>query len=548
MTDASLGTETVVVGEPVTVEVTLQNSGVLESETTVALTVDGETVTEESVTVGGDGTTVTVERSFEAPGEYALAVDGVAAGTVTVERAIRVREASLERARGPVGTRLPLLATIRNHGPAAVGRPVTVTADGDSVATRTVEVDGETTREVRFEPSVTEPGRYDLAVEDVPAGTGQFTDTWREFGHDGGNTGRTRTASPPTESGTEVWRRDFLDGTRGSPVVVGDTVYLGLGNPYAADDSGSVVALEAATGETRWRKQTGGRVDFPPSVVAGYVVCGANTGQFRDDAASGRVRAFDRRDGRAAWTVDLDAPVAGPPAASERSVYVSTTGGRVYAIDATDGTVRWTENVETRPSAPAVTDRQVFVGGRDGRVRALGVEDGTVRWQVPVEGRIESSPTAVDGTVYVASRIYHDRYAAITGGTLAAIPTDGGEPEWTTTVDESLGSSLAVGEDGLFAGVGLSIWGFERADGSVRWRGPSADAGTGTTGAPAVVDGTVYGGLGRVNGGYVVAFDAADGSERWRTEGDAATSAPAVGDGRLYVGVGFGELLALTDE
>jgi PGF-pre-PGF domain-containing protein len=86
--DAALSTATVDIGQSVAVTATVENAGTAAGEVRLALTGDGASVDERTVVVAaGETTTVTLAASFDAAGEYTLAVGDVTAGTVTVESA-----------------------------------------------------------------------------------------------------------------------------------------------------------------------------------------------------------------------------------------------------------------------------------------------------------------------------------------------------------------------------------------------------------------------------------------------------------------------------
>jgi len=107
------------------------------------------------------------------------------------------------------------------------------------------------------------------------------------------------------------------------PVVAGDTVLVGLETP------GGVLAVDAATGETRWQARTDGAVRYAPLVVGGQAVVG-------DDY--GRVTAFDLATGEQAWQTDLnDAPdrilFAGRFASTRRITAAPVfAAGRVFVV------------------------------------------------------------------------------------------------------------------------------------------------------------------------------------------------------------------------
>ena len=76
------------VGETATVTATVSNRGSVAGETTVSLTRNGSAVRTRTVALeAGETTTVRFDVRPTAPGPYAFAVDGVAAGTVVVDSA-----------------------------------------------------------------------------------------------------------------------------------------------------------------------------------------------------------------------------------------------------------------------------------------------------------------------------------------------------------------------------------------------------------------------------------------------------------------------------
>ncbi|MXV63787.1 PGF-CTERM sorting domain-containing protein [Natronorubrum sp. JWXQ-INN-674] len=86
VTSASLSEDEIEVGDDVDVTATVENSGGDSGTFTAELTVDGDVVAEEDVTVdSGDSETVTFTESFEETGEFEIAVSGTSAGTLTVD-------------------------------------------------------------------------------------------------------------------------------------------------------------------------------------------------------------------------------------------------------------------------------------------------------------------------------------------------------------------------------------------------------------------------------------------------------------------------------
>ncbi|ELY80019.1 MULTISPECIES: CARDB domain-containing protein [Natrinema] len=88
----------ITVGESTTIEATVENPTDERVTRTLEVAVDGIVVDSRAVSIPANGErTVTFERRFDEPGTYETAVNGVSAGTVSVERAafsIRDRELS----------------------------------------------------------------------------------------------------------------------------------------------------------------------------------------------------------------------------------------------------------------------------------------------------------------------------------------------------------------------------------------------------------------------------------------------------------------------
>ena len=91
---------------------------------------------------------------------------------VATERpVIRATAATIDRETVDPGESVVVRATAANEGGSDGAREVTLTADGDSVATQRVDLDTDERATVAFEPTFDEPGTYDIAVDGALAGT-----------------------------------------------------------------------------------------------------------------------------------------------------------------------------------------------------------------------------------------------------------------------------------------------------------------------------------------------------------------------------------------
>jgi hypothetical protein len=85
VTEASLSENQIQTDDSVDIEATVENQGDGNGTETVELTVDGEAVATQDVTVAsGESTTISFTESFDEAGSYDIAVGGVFAGTLEV--------------------------------------------------------------------------------------------------------------------------------------------------------------------------------------------------------------------------------------------------------------------------------------------------------------------------------------------------------------------------------------------------------------------------------------------------------------------------------
>jgi hypothetical protein len=180
-------------------------------------------------------------------------------------------------------------------------------------------------------------------------------------------------------------------------------------------------------------------------------------------------------------------------------------------------------------SSPTVVDGTVYVGSDS--LYAVDAGTGSQQWAFEIGYNVFSSPTVVDGTVYVGS----DSLYAVDAGTgteeWAFTQPSGGVASSPTVVDDTVyvGSSDFENDDGTLyavdAGTGEQEWAFDTGD----------QVGS----SPTVVYGTVYVGPSDFENddGMLYAVDAAEGTEQWTFEtGSGVFSSPTVVDGTVYVG------------
>ncbi len=198
-------------------------------------------------------------------------------------------------------------------------------------------------------------------------------------------------------------------------------------------------------------------------------------------------------------------------------------------------------------TTPTVADGTVYLGDRHGVVHALDLETAEVDWTAEVavdpQQGIQASPTVADGRI-VAGAVADSE---ATSARIVGLDAADGAVDWEREVGRFATSTAAIvdglvytaGDPGVLcldAETGDREWVFDTA--SVR---EDEDVDT-VTAALAIADGTVVAGT---RNGRVHAVDAASGERLWSagTEG-AIYAAPTVVGGTAYVADFYGTVFA----
>jgi outer membrane protein assembly factor BamB len=288
----------------------------------------------------------------------------------------------------------------------------------------------------------------------------------------------------------------------------------------AASAGGTVTALNAATGESRWERTLDTHGTPALSAGAGFVAV----------SHAGTVTVFDVQTGKQQWQRELGAvqPPAivpthrSPPAdqsPAPRDRFDTTTmivsgeyDGSVYAITAASGETRWqTETDATLCTAPTVTETAVYVGSINNGVLAVGGED-EIQWEFATGSRIVGRPSAGENCVYAVER----------DGTVYAVSRADCAVQWRTSIEYQPGGRQTVAGSSLYVGSGStgrgSLCSIDRESGQREWRYSLDEC---VTTRPVLADGTVL--IGTKEGLHGV--DSGSGTQRYRLDLDAAVCA-----------------------
>ena len=299
-----------------------------------------------------------------------------------------------------------------------------------------------------------------------------------------------------------------------------------VGRVFAAGASGTVVALDAATGQDLWRLNLG------QPLAAGV----GSDGQM----AAVITQSNDLvviSDGKEGWRVRLPARSFTAPFVAGKRVFVLTADRTVRAFDGLTGARLWTQS---RPAEPLVLSQtgallsvgDTLVAGLAGRLVGLNPLNGSVRWDVPVAtsrgtNEVERLVDVVGPVSRVGNSVCVRAYSAAVGCVDARL----GTLAWTRPAQ---GDTGVHGDDRLVFGTEADgrVLAWQRASGEPGWevdrlkhRGLTAPLAVGRV--VAVGDSL----------GFVHLLSREDGAEmtRMSTDGSAIQAAPVLAGDALVV-------------
>lgn len=217
-----------------------------------------------------------------------------------------------------------------------------------------------------------------------------------------------------------VWRH--AGATCARVVARGDTL-------FAASESGALMALAAADGQTLWTVDLEGRLSTPPSVADSSVFVGDVTGTVVAVASdSGGIR----------WRRSLTGAVRTRPAvdATGERLWVATATGDLHALRTVDGEVLWTAAIGGLPSSGLThSAAAIAVGSSDQSLSGYDPDSGTRRWRLATDGLVLGAPASTRRTVY----------AGAGDGVLYAVDGASGELRWKYQLDGPVLSPVVLG-------------------------------------------------------------------------------------------------------
>jgi outer membrane protein assembly factor BamB len=315
------------------------------------------------------------------------------------------------------------------------------------------------------------------------------------------------------------------------------------GSVYTASPSGTLIAIDAATGREQWSSAPPqgeqGPVGTPPA-VDGCAAVLATTFQNTTGEPAGALRAVDLRTHQERWAVHSADEIFSAPQVIDGVAYAglafaSSSGSldRSHVLDGyqlSDGSRAYRKSFSAAVTASATSDHQrIWVGDLDQNLYALGPSARQL-WTYTTNGII-TVPAMYDGSSVIVASADHS---------VASLDPGSGHEHWRVSVGEVQAPMAVSGDTVVVADTDGTVHGLRTTDGGERWH---ADMGAKVTKGVAAAGDRIFV---ADDDGILHVLDRATGNPvaTW-TAPAPPTGAPAIAAGHLYITSQDGRLYAL---
>ncbi|MEN9680962.1 MAG: hypothetical protein RLZZ627_855 [Pseudomonadota bacterium] len=270
----------------------------------------------------------------------------------------------------------------------------------------------------------------------------------------------------PTVNMSVLWTTQVGKGSLGRilnlmPAVTATTV-------YAADHKGAVVAVERASGDVQWSKDTGLEIASGPVVAGDKLLFGTSNAE---------LVAISLADGALVWKTALTSEMMSLPRVSHNIVVARTSDGRIAAFDLGHGGIKWSHERTLPPlsirsqGSPTLHGDLVLDGFGAGKLTALNLQDGHLVWEataVVPRGRSEvERMVELDADPMVQGDVV---YATGFQGGLSAIDLSNGSIVWHQKTAYT-SRATALSRKSLFiTDTNSDIWSMDITNGADQWK------------------------------------------------------------------------------
>jgi outer membrane protein assembly factor BamB len=196
---------------------------------------------------------------------------------------------------------------------------------------------------------------------------------------------------------TVKWRYASDQASNFTPATDEKTVFLPLAG-------GTLVALNLADGQLRWKAEAGGEFSAAPVVDEHVVYVATQYPGVEKNTIRGTLQALSKDTGITLWMRTLQSPVRGSLAAGPASLFAGAANGSVYAFDKSTGRTGWVNQYGDEFDAqPMLSGNRLYIGSLGGWLSALDQSNGNVVWRYRARGPIHGSIAITNSTVFFGS-------------------------------------------------------------------------------------------------------------------------------------------------
>lgn len=228
-----------------------------------------------------------------------------------------------------------------------------ISSSDGTTRSETGTVDREVTDSSATQEPITASTRTSRPLETCPVYEQSYPNGWPLFGYDAQNTGANPDSTGPKTQVEKLWRFETDQRVECSPTVAAETVYITSSdrNVYAlsASDGTEQWRFETGIAETDSEDTSPSQeaMRSSPAVVDGTVYVGG--GNYEVGGEEGVIKrisnhsylyALDAETGDLKWKFQPEAVTESSPTVVDGTVYFACIAGNVYALDAGDGQER----------------------------------------------------------------------------------------------------------------------------------------------------------------------------------------------------------------
>lgn len=265
----------------------------------------------------------------------------------------------------------------------------------------------------------------------------------------------------PTATLTEAWKAE-----------TGDSGGYLLQTQAEGDDAfavggGRVVRVVVPNGQVVWRSETGVKLSAGAGVAGDLVLAGGSKGE---------LLALDRATGQTRWKAGLSSEVIGKLLRAGDTVIARTGDGRIHGLAVADGSRKWlyTRNLPSLTLRGAggmvLRDDVLYAGFPGGKLVALNAANGAQMWESTVA--LPRGATQLERVADVMGPPAVDERAVCAvayQGRVACFDRRNGAPLWTR--DTSSNSGLDMDDRAVYVtDDNDAVTAYDKATGRAGWR------------------------------------------------------------------------------